>query len=187
LALASRTDVAQLASVATLAARNLESAYERAKVELGIGRAMARLGAREPALAHLMAAQDLFEESGAQAWVVLVGVEGERAGQDAGALIAAPRARQADVLLTLSPATAVSESAGEGSPVRDESWAQKLTARELEVAQLVAQGLPNREVAAQLYCSVRTVEVHLGRVYRKLELRSRFELVVLAHRADSTI
>jgi len=184
LALASRTDVAQLASVATLAARNLESAYERAKVELGIGRAMARLGAREPALAHLMAAQDLFEESGAQAWVVLVGVEGERAGQDAGALIAAPRARQADVSLTLSPATAVRESAGEGSPVRDETWAQKLTARELEVAQLVAQGLPNREVAAQLYCSVRTVEVHLGRVYRKLELRSRFELVVLAHRAD---
>jgi DNA-binding CsgD family transcriptional regulator/tetratricopeptide (TPR) repeat protein len=51
-----------------------------------------------------------------------------------------------------------------------------LTAAESRVAQLVATGLANREVAAQLYTSVRTVEGHLGAVYRKLGVRSRTEL-----------
>jgi len=50
------------------------------------------------------------------------------------------------------------------------------------VALLVVQGGSNREAADQLYLSVRTVEVHLGRVFRKLGVRSRVELAVLAHR-----
>jgi len=61
-------------------------------------------------------------------------------------------------------------------------WADELTERELDVALLVVQGASNREVADQLYLSVRTVEVHLGRVFRKLGVRSRVELTVLAHR-----
>ncbi|WP_265522910.1 helix-turn-helix transcriptional regulator [Oerskovia flava] len=62
-------------------------------------------------------------------------------------------------------------------------WADELTERELDVALLVVQGGANREVADQLYLSVRTVEVHLGRVFRKLGVRSRVELAVLAHRS----
>lgn len=53
----------------------------------------------------------------------------------------------------------------------------ELTAQELRVADLVASGLSNREVAAELLISTKTVEHHLGRVYAKLGLRSRTELV----------
>lgn len=48
-----------------------------------------------------------------------------------------------------------------------------LTPAELSVARLVAQGATNREVAAELFISVKTVETHLGRVYAKLGIRSR--------------
>ena len=44
------------------------------------------------------------------------------------------------------------------------------------IAGLVALGQTNREVAVSLSLSVRTVESHLGRIYRKLGLRSRTEL-----------
>jgi DNA-binding CsgD family transcriptional regulator len=53
----------------------------------------------------------------------------------------------------------------------------ELTAQEGRVADLVASGLSNREVAAELLISTKTVEHHLGRVYAKLGLRSRTELV----------
>ena len=55
--------------------------------------------------------------------------------------------------------------------------AGELTAQESRVADLVASGLSNREVAAELLISAKTVEHHLGRVYAKLGLRSRTELV----------
>ncbi|KQM82859.1 helix-turn-helix transcriptional regulator [Agromyces sp. Leaf222] len=62
------------------------------------------------------------------------------------------------------------------------AWAEVLTDRELEVAMLVVEGCSNREAASQLYVSVRTVEVHVGRVFTKLAVHSRVELAVLAHR-----
>jgi NarL family two-component system response regulator LiaR len=55
-----------------------------------------------------------------------------------------------------------------------------LTDRELEVLQLVAQGLTNCEIAQQLYVSVRTVEAHLTHTYNKLGVGSRTEAVVCA-------
>lgn len=51
-----------------------------------------------------------------------------------------------------------------------------LTPSELRVARLVAAGLTNRQVAEGLYVTVKTVEDHLGAVYRKLDIRSRREL-----------
>jgi DNA-binding NarL/FixJ family response regulator len=51
-----------------------------------------------------------------------------------------------------------------------------LTARELEIAELVAAGRTNREVAEQLVLSTRTIEAHLRNIYGKLEVRSRVEL-----------
>ncbi len=57
-----------------------------------------------------------------------------------------------------------------------------LTPQELEVALAVAKGATNREVAAALYVSPKTIEVHLSRVYRKLDVRSRTELATrIAH------
>jgi DNA-binding CsgD family transcriptional regulator len=47
---------------------------------------------------------------------------------------------------------------------------------------LVGEGASNRDIADALHVSVRTVEVHLGRVFGKLDVRTRVELTVLAHR-----
>ncbi|MDQ6658646.1 MAG: AAA family ATPase [Actinomycetota bacterium] len=54
--------------------------------------------------------------------------------------------------------------------------AAELTTVEKRIATLVGAGQTNREVAAALFISLRTVESHLGRIYRKLGLRSRTEL-----------
>jgi DNA-binding CsgD family transcriptional regulator len=51
-----------------------------------------------------------------------------------------------------------------------------LTQAERQVAGLVAAGHTNREVAAELYMGLRTVEAHLSAIYRKLGIRSRSEL-----------
>lgn len=57
-----------------------------------------------------------------------------------------------------------------------------LTPGERRVAELSATGLTNRLVAAALFISPKTVEVHLSRVYHKLGIRSRAELGgVMAH------
>lgn len=49
----------------------------------------------------------------------------------------------------------------------------ELSAREMEVLQLVAQGHSNREIAASLSLSINTVECHAKNIYRKLAVRSR--------------
>lgn len=54
-----------------------------------------------------------------------------------------------------------------------------LTPREREIAAAAASGAPAQELAEQLFLSPRTVETHLIRIYRKLGLRSRAELVAL--------
>jgi DNA-binding CsgD family transcriptional regulator len=56
-----------------------------------------------------------------------------------------------------------------------------LTAQELRVARLVASGLSNREAAAQLYLSPRTVEYHLASVYAKLGVKHRHQLAARIH------
>jgi DNA-binding NarL/FixJ family response regulator len=56
-----------------------------------------------------------------------------------------------------------------------------LSRAELAVARLVATGLTNREVAAELYVSVKTVEYHLRNCFIKLDISSRRELGALIH------
>jgi DNA-binding CsgD family transcriptional regulator len=56
---------------------------------------------------------------------------------------------------------------------------QELTATELQIARLVAEGRSNKEVAAALVVSLRTVEDHLSRIYQKLGVRSRTQLAAL--------
>jgi DNA-binding CsgD family transcriptional regulator len=61
--------------------------------------------------------------------------------------------------------------------VSNPPWSSVLTNAEHRVALAVGSGRTNVEVAAELYLSVRTVEFHLGSVYRKLNLKNRASLI----------
>jgi predicted ATPase/DNA-binding CsgD family transcriptional regulator len=68
------------------------------------------------------------------------------------------------------------------APVQAGRW-ELLTAREREVAGLVAQGLTNRDIAARLVVSKRTVDAHLEHILSKLGYSSRVQVAALASRA----
>ena len=80
----------------------------------------------------------------------------------------------------LNEFTALSKQADE----RTRPHAPRLTDRELEVLQLVAQGLSNRKVADQLYISENTVKNHVRNILEKLHLHSRMEAVLYAVREN---
>ena len=69
---------------------------------------------------------------------------------------------------------------GERIRRRTDADTSQLTPQELQVARAVSQGLTNREAAAQLFISPRTVDHHLRSVYRKFGITSRAELALLA-------
>lgn len=80
---------------------------------------------------------------------------------------AAPWAEQAAAQL---------RATGEQVRQRSEPDISELTPQELQVALVVARGATNKEAAAQLFLSPKTIEKHLGSTYAKLGLRSRAEL-----------
>jgi DNA-binding CsgD family transcriptional regulator/tetratricopeptide (TPR) repeat protein len=89
-----------------------------------------------------------------------------------GAVPAVERVERELVACGLTPAR-------RGDPDRD-----RLTPQEREVKRLVATGMSNREVAAELLVSTKTVEVHLTRIYSKLGVASRRQLIAAAAAAD---
>lgn len=201
LALADPSGVNRARERAVEASLRVGSTFERGLTELVAARAYARLGLPGDAAAHLLGAHELFEESGAKAWEhvaeqALKAPELVPSGTGRATQGEAPRTVSADEARSLDPARpggdprAAGEPAGrtpEAAPEAGQEepcgqWNGLLTERELDVARLVVQGRTNRQVAANLYVSVRTVEVHLGRVFRKLGVRSRTELAVLALR-----
>lgn len=166
--------------------RVLSSPYERARTEMVVGRGRAAHGDLSAARAHLLAASGLFDAAGAAVW---------RAACDAD-LELLPAEPPVSVLTGPTPVASAGIPGASRPPslarehdLDDEvesacrdAWSDVLTEREQDVALLVAQGHSNREVAAQLFVSVRTVEVHLGRIFAKLGVPSRVALTVQAHR-----
>ena len=67
-------------------------------------------------------------------------------------------------------------SIGETARRRDPSTIDELTPQELQIARFVAQGMANKEVAAQLFLSPRTIDFHLRNVFSKLGIKSRTQL-----------
>jgi DNA-binding CsgD family transcriptional regulator/lipopolysaccharide biosynthesis regulator YciM len=90
-----------------------------------------------------------------------------------------------DLGATAWSARARGELGASGERLRSAAVAREsLTPREMQIAFAVAEGASNNEVAAALYVTPKTVEYHLTRVYRKLGLRSRAELVRQLTRRD---
>ncbi len=62
--------------------------------------------------------------------------------------------------------------------LRDVLIQKGLSNRESEVAELVTQGLSNKEVANQLFVTEKTVKFHLTNIYKKMNVKSRAQLIV---------
>jgi DNA-binding NarL/FixJ family response regulator len=115
--------------------------------------------------------------------------EALRAGAAGFMLKDAPPQRLADAVRTVAAGEAllapeitrrlVERYAAE--PAADLSVFAELTPRELDVVRLVARGLSNAEVGAELFLSEATVKTHLTSILRKVGLRDRTQLVVLAY------
>lgn len=90
---------------------------------------------------------------------------------------------QGDALLAPSITKRLIEEFGkhpERSPKKTREL-QTLTEREQEVLKLVAKGMTNAEIAAQLHVSEATVKTHVAHLLGKLELRDRVQAVILAY------
>jgi DNA-binding NarL/FixJ family response regulator len=99
-------------------------------------------------------------------------------------LVAAVRlVRSGDALLAPSITRRLVERFAPRAPARTAVHADlsELTPRELEVLRLLARGLSNAELAAELTLSEATVKTHVARILAKLQLRDRVQAVVLAY------
>jgi DNA-binding CsgD family transcriptional regulator len=140
-------------------------------------------------------ATDLFETAIAEYTQAMRPFETGRAQLDYGSFLRRRR-RRADARTPLRNAfenfdslgatpwaeRAQAELRATGETVRRREPAElgRLTPQELQVTRFVAQGLSNREVAAQLFLSPRTIDFHLRNVFSKLGLTSRVELATLS-------
>jgi DNA-binding CsgD family transcriptional regulator len=144
------------ASAAAARAGAADAPLLRALAQLAEGRALAAAGERRPAVDALAAAESALDRFGALRRRDEAVRELRRLGHR---VVRAARAT------------------GDGA-------LEPLTAREREIAELVAAGRTNREVAEQLVLNPRTIEAHLRNIYAKLEVRSRVELARAVQRAD---
>ncbi|GAB2872979.1 helix-turn-helix transcriptional regulator [Nocardioides pacificus] len=142
---------------ALAAIQDLPLRYDRARINFAYGMTLRRAGKRREADVALSAAREGYLALGATAYV-------RRCDRElkAGGLATGPHA------------------------VRRERSLDALTPQEQTVADLVASGASNRDVAAELFLAEKTVQYHLTRVYAKLGIRSRAELAARRGSPDET-
>jgi ATP/maltotriose-dependent transcriptional regulator MalT len=138
-------------------------------------------GAAEHAFQQgLLLAKQVADPFGRALLMVAYGAFLRRAGRRAAATSQLQAARELLIGLDARPFVerCDRELAGCGlTPAkRSAGYASSLTPQELAIARLVARGLTNQQVAAELVVSVKTIEYHLGKVYAKLAITSRAQL-----------
>jgi DNA-binding CsgD family transcriptional regulator len=74
-------------------------------------------------------------------------------------------------------------AAGEKARTQTVEHRDDLTPQEMRISELVAQGATNKEIAAQMYISSATVEYHLHKVFRKLDVKTRTQLAQQLHQS----
>ncbi|QLH25704.1 AAA family ATPase [Streptomyces sp. Rer75] len=184
------------------AARLVEKQLARPDTGLARSRGMALHGlalvqptAQQPPV--LRDAFRLLESSGARYEAAAVLADLSRAYQQLGDKRARPTARRAwrlakscqaeplcQELLPTSTPRSIGTPGGAGSRESDRAGQDSfggLSESERRVAMLAAQGYANREIADRLFITVSTVEQHLTRVYRKMGIRNREQLLQGAH------
>jgi len=90
-------------------------------------------------------------------------------------------ARGADALLAPALTRRLVDRFAADRPTTGTPGLERLTARELDVLRLVARGLSNAEIAAELFIGETTVKTHVTRILMKLGLRDRVQAVVVAY------
>jgi LuxR family maltose regulon positive regulatory protein len=83
-------------------------------------------------------------------------------------------------LLTAFPVGTPDQGEGHEMPASEQDLVEPLSERELEVLQVIAAGLTNREIAARLFLSLNTVKAHTRNIYGKLGVHSRTQAVAKA-------
>lgn len=126
----------------------------------------------------------LLRESAQAADAWAAGARGLLPGSAEAESIAAAALAAAQGLAVLEP-----ELAGAllPNPTRSDTPLEALTAREMEVLQLLAEGLPNKLIAARLGITDHTVKFHVNAIMSKLGVQSRTEAVVRATRSGLII
>ncbi|WP_077797555.1 LuxR family transcriptional regulator [Streptomyces sp. JHA26] len=168
----------------------------RGSVLAVLDRSEARLraarGEHRAAVTRLVSARDRLAGLGfgleeARTAFALARLRAQRPGSESGSYDEAARlfrrCRALPWLRRVEAAAAARTAAAGPDPVRPAGAPDCLTglaSMERQVASLVMEGSTNREIAARLFVSVKTVEATLTRVYRKLGIRSRVDIVRLA-------
>ncbi|MEV4114592.1 AAA family ATPase [Nonomuraea sp. NPDC049695] len=105
---------------------------------------------------------------------------GDREGAAARLKVALPQAQALRATPLIEEIESLSRRVGGVQPSQEPS--ELLTPRELEVLRLVTQGRTNRDIAAELFISAKTVSVHVSNILAKLGVTSRGEAAAAAHR-----